>query len=76
MLKRNGGASASAERGQNEAAEESEDDLRDQHGRQSIVNKYVTCASDRNGKYSSLCVLSVSYKTLPQKRRTATWLRL
>lgn len=79
VLKRNGGASVSAEKGQNEAAEKSEEDWRDQHGRQSIVNKYVygvTCASDRNGEYSSLCVLSVSYKTLPQKRRTVTWLRL
>ena len=63
MLKRNGRASVSAEKGQNEAAEKSKEDLRDQNGRQSIVNKYVyrvTCASDRNGEYSSLGVLSVS----------------
>lgn len=41
VLKRNGRASVSAEKGQNEAAQESKEDLRDQNGRQSIVNKYV-----------------------------------
>lgn len=63
VLKRNGRASVSAEKGQNEATEKNKEDLRHQNGKQSTVNKYVygvTCASDRNGKYSSLCVLSVS----------------
>lgn len=63
MLKRSGRASVPAEKGQNEAAEKSEDDLRHQGGRQSTVNKYVygvTHAPDRNGKYSSLSVPSVS----------------
>lgn len=63
LLKRNGRASISAEKGQNEAGEKSEDGLRHQGGRQSTVNKYVygmTHASDRNEKYLSLTVLSLS----------------
>lgn len=63
VLKRNSRASVPAEKGQNEAAEKSEDDLRHQGGRQSTVNKYVygvTHASDRNGEYGSLSVPSVS----------------
>jgi len=75
VLKRNVTASVSAKKGWNEAAEKSED-LRDQNGRQSIVNKYlyaVTCASARNGNYSSLGVQSVSLRT---KKRTVNWLTL
>lgn len=63
VLKRNGRSSVSAEKGRNKAGEKSKEDLRDQNGRRSIVNKYVhgvTCASDGNGKHSSLGVLSVS----------------
>lgn len=46
-------SSVSAEKGENEAVEKSQEDLRDQNGRWSIVNKYVhsvICASDGNGK--------------------------
>lgn len=53
VLKRNGSSSVSAEKGENEAVEKSQEDLRDQNGRRSIVNKYVhsvICASDGNGK--------------------------